>query len=111
MDGPLQRNPLKKVHARRLRALYRSAGWPCLEMVEIELLAAGLLQKLTDPGGHERVRVTDSGIHYLASMAQNNRSGGQGHWKDCMPNVFSIRSGSAWHCHLGSGWRWPKPRP
>ena len=35
--------PLKKVHARRLREMYRSAGWPCLDMVEIEFLAERLL--------------------------------------------------------------------
>lgn len=38
--------PLKKVHTRRLREMYRSAGWPCLDVVEIELLAAGLLELL-----------------------------------------------------------------
>ena len=65
--------PLKKVHARRLREMYRSAGWPCLDVVEIELLAAGLLERLSDPTGHERVRVTDQGIAYLAGAAQTNR--------------------------------------
>ncbi len=125
---------LKKVHARRLREIYRSAGWPCLDIVEIELLAAGLLERLTDPGGHERVRVTDLGIHYLAAAAQSNRGslnahnelvhriaqnllrdgrlvwtnlslrakvnvnvdvdGGEGQWKYCMPDVFSIRNSS-----------------
>lgn len=35
--------PLKKVRAPRLREMYRSAGWPCLDMVEIEFLAERLL--------------------------------------------------------------------
>jgi hypothetical protein len=30
-----------KPHARRLREVYRSAGWPCQDLVEVELLAAG----------------------------------------------------------------------
>lgn len=134
MDSTLNGITLKKIHARRLRELYRSAGWPCLDIVEIELLAAGLLERLTDPGGHERVRVTDSGIHYLAGAAQTNRKvlnahnglveriaqamlrdgrlvwtnlslrakvnvaeadgEGQGKWKFCMPDVFSIRNSS-----------------
>jgi hypothetical protein len=64
---------LKKIHARRLREIYRSAGWPFQDIVEIELLAAGLLERLQDPGGYERVRVTDRGIHYLAGAAQSNR--------------------------------------
>jgi hypothetical protein len=73
MDGTFQGITLKEIHARRLREIYRSAGWPCLDVVEIELLAAGVLARVTDPSGHERVHVTDSGIRYLAGAAQNNR--------------------------------------
>jgi hypothetical protein len=64
---------LKKIHTRRLREIYRSAGWPCLDVIEIELLAAGLLERLTDSTGHERIRVTDLGIQHLAAAAQSNR--------------------------------------
>lgn len=64
---------LKKVHAKRLRDMYRSAGWPCLDVVEIELLAAGLLERLQEEGGHERMRVTDVGIQFLAQAANSNR--------------------------------------
>lgn len=64
---------LKKTHARRLREMYRSAGWPCLDVVEIELLAAGLLERLQEEGGHERMRVTDAGIQFLAQAANTNR--------------------------------------
>ncbi|TAF78240.1 MAG: hypothetical protein EAZ54_09540, partial [Curvibacter sp.] len=64
---------LKKVHAKRLRDMYRSAGWPCLDVVEIELLAAGLLERLLEEGGHERMRVTDAGIQLLAQAANSNR--------------------------------------
>ena len=31
---------LKRVHAHRLREVYRSAGWPYQDVVEVELLAA-----------------------------------------------------------------------
>ena len=31
-------HPLALLHARRLREIYRSAGWPCQDTVEIELL-------------------------------------------------------------------------
>ena len=64
---------LKKIHARRLREMFRSAGWPCLDVVEIELLAAGLLERLQEEGGHERMRVTDAGIQFLAQAANANR--------------------------------------
>ena len=64
---------LKRAHARRLRELYRSAGWPYQDVIEIELLAAGLLERVTDAKGVDCMRVTDTGIQYLASAAQSNR--------------------------------------
>jgi hypothetical protein len=42
-------------------------------VIEIELLAAGLLERVTDARGVDCMRVTDSGIQYLASAAQSNR--------------------------------------
>jgi hypothetical protein len=65
---------LKRAHARRLRELYRSAGWPYLDVIEIELLAAGLLERVTDAKGVDCMRVTDTGIQYLAEAAQSNRN-------------------------------------
>ena len=57
---------LKRVHAKRLREMYRSAGWPCLDGVEVDVLAAGLLERVTSASGHETLRVTNAGIAYLA---------------------------------------------
>ena len=65
---------LGRIHARRLREVYRSAGWPCQDVPEIELLAAGMLQRVCSPGGHETLRVTDAGIAWLAQAAAQNRS-------------------------------------
>ena len=62
-----------RLHARRLRDVYRSAGWPCQDGVEIELLAAGLLQRVVSPLGHETLRVTDEGMSFLAASLQRNR--------------------------------------
>ncbi len=56
--------PLKNIHARRLREMYRSVGWPCLDVIEIELLASGLLERLTDPTGHELMRVPIGKIRF-----------------------------------------------
>ena len=42
---------LKRVHAQRLREVYRSAGWPYEDTVEIELLAAGLLERVNSDQG------------------------------------------------------------
>ncbi len=65
---------LKRVHAKRLREMYRSAGWPFQDIVEVELLAAGLLERVVADSGHECVRVTDAGIAFLADTAQLNRN-------------------------------------
>ena len=64
---------LGRTHARRLRDVYRSAGWPCLDAVEVELLAAGLLARTSRVNGHDAVRLTDAGIHYLGQAFQKNR--------------------------------------
>jgi hypothetical protein len=65
---------LGKVHARRLREIYRSAGWPCQDPLEIELLAAGMLARVRAPSGHESLRVTDAGVRLLAATLASNRA-------------------------------------
>ena len=65
---------LGRLHARRLREVYRSAGWPCQDVPEIELLAAGMLQRVCSSAGHETLRVTDLGIAWLAQAAALNRT-------------------------------------
>jgi hypothetical protein len=65
---------LAAVHRRRLREIWRSAGWPCRDMVEVELLAAGLIERLRDGEGRETLRVTDAGVHRLAETLQKNRA-------------------------------------
>ena len=42
-------------------------------MVEIDLLAAGLLERVSNASGHDVVRVSDAGIQHLATAAQGNR--------------------------------------
>jgi hypothetical protein len=58
---------------RRLRDVWRSAGWPCCDMVEIELLAAGLVERVRDGAGRETLRVTESGVAVLARTLAANR--------------------------------------
>ena len=65
---------LGRIHARRLREVYRSAGWPCCDAIEVDLLAAGLLERRTSALGHETLRVTDSGIAHIAGSLRVNRA-------------------------------------
>ena len=80
----MQRSPdgsarLPAPHRRRLREVWRSAGWPCQDPVEIELLAAGLLQRVRDDAGRETLRVSDAGVQVLASSLQKNRAAFDAH--------------------------------
>jgi hypothetical protein len=130
MDTPEPILGLKRIHAKRLREVYRSAGWPYQDLVEIELLAAGLLEQVVEPTGHTIVRLTEYGLKHVAQSADQNRQArtahenlvelvarnmqregrivwtglslrarvttteGDGLWKWCMPDVFSIRNSS-----------------
>lgn len=70
---------LKRIHAQRLREVYRSAGWPYQDGVEIELLAAGLLARTNSGTGHELVRLTEAGIAHLANATQGHRQARSSH--------------------------------
>jgi len=72
-DPPLNTLMLGHVHARRLREVYRSAGWPCCDAIEVDLLAAGLLARVRSAQGHETLRVTDRGIAHIADALVVNR--------------------------------------
>ncbi|MEO7852922.1 MAG: hypothetical protein ABIR94_11815, partial [Rubrivivax sp.] len=74
--GPM---PWSAIHVRRLREVWRSAGWPCQDMVEVELLDAGLLLRLRDAHGRETLRLSDAGIAALAQSLQRNRAARSAH--------------------------------
>jgi hypothetical protein len=61
-------------HRRRLREMWRSAGWPCHDALELDLLTAGLLQRHFDAQGRETLRVTDSGLQRLAEARQRHQA-------------------------------------
>ncbi len=66
-------------HQRRLRAMWQSAGWPYQDTLELDLLAAGLLDRWRDDQGRETVRVTDAGLRLLQATLQQNRAARDGH--------------------------------
>lgn len=71
---PLPPPSLGRAHARRLREIYRSAGWPCQDPLEIELLAAGMLERVRSGSGHETLSVTHQGMVLLAGTLAANRA-------------------------------------
>lgn len=72
-SDPLPIEGLSRTHLRRLRQYYRSAGWPCQDNVELDLLEGGFVQRTTG-AGLGRIEVTDAGIALLARQLQRNRA-------------------------------------
>lgn len=64
---------LSAIHRRRLREVWRSAGWPCHDLIELDLLAAGLVERVRQESGHETLRVTDAGVQVLAQTRLRNQ--------------------------------------
>ena len=63
---------LTRHHLRRLRQYFRSAGWPCQDNIELDLLQAGCIRRETGPS-LETIVVTDAGIALLARQLERNR--------------------------------------
>jgi hypothetical protein len=76
---PIPPITLTRQHHRRLREVYRSAGWPCQDTLEIELLALGLLERVVSGSGHETLRVTAAGIAQLAEALGQNKAARSAH--------------------------------
>lgn len=72
MSTPAPRPTVLQI--RRLRQLWRSAGWPCQDMLEVELLALGWLERQRDAHGRETLRLTAPGIEALHLGLQKNRA-------------------------------------
>jgi hypothetical protein len=53
--------------------------WPCQDGLELELLAAGWLERLQEPDGRERLRLSDAGVQAAVQGLQRNRAALQAH--------------------------------
>ena len=72
MEPAIQITP-RRAHLTRLMAIWRSAGWPCRDAIELDLLAAGWATPSEAASGHETLRLTDAGIRLLAQSRQRNQ--------------------------------------
>lgn len=70
---------LTRFHRARLLQIWRSAGWPCKDGLEIDLLAAGLLRQQADGDGRETLRLTEAGIELLAEARQRGLRSASAH--------------------------------
>jgi hypothetical protein len=62
-----------------LRTLWQSAGWPCHDLVEAELLAAGLVQRTLDEQGRMTLHLSDAGVQELVRASEQNRRARSAH--------------------------------
>ena len=72
MDASLPITP-RRFHLTRLMLIWRSAGWPCRDAVELDLVAAGWATIVEDASGHQTIRLTHSGIQLVAAARQRNQ--------------------------------------
>jgi hypothetical protein len=70
---------LTPAQGRRLRALWRSAGWPAHDPAEAELLVLGLLERREDAAGRETYRLTDTGLQVLVALQARGRAAFSAH--------------------------------
>lgn len=71
---------LSRSQCRRLRDYYRSAGWPCLDVMEVELLNAGLIERVkAAAGAQETLRVTEAGLQAIGVGVVRNRKAFDAH--------------------------------
>ena len=62
---------LHRSHRTRLMQVWRSAGWPCRDGIEIDLLAARLVALQATADGRETLQLTEAGIAWLAEARQS----------------------------------------
>lgn len=111
-EGPA----LTRAHWQRLRQMYRSAGWPCLDPIELDLLAAGMLERVPQAAGLDILRVTDAGITGLAAQRQQNQQALSAH-QQCILRVAEHLSAQKRICfselnlRAKPGERWLQVRP
>jgi len=72
MESSLPITP-HRVHLTRLMSIWRAAGWPCRDAIELDLVAAGWATLSEAATGHETIRLTDAGIRLLADSRQRNQ--------------------------------------
>lgn len=71
-SAPTPPIPFTRFHRTRLMQIWRSAGWPCKDALEIDLLAAQLVALHVSSEGFESLRLTDEGIRTLAQARQRS---------------------------------------
>ena len=68
-----------RIHLVRLMKIYRSAGWPARDAVEVDLLGANLIRWSGTKAGHETLCLTNDGMKALAGARRQGRRDATSH--------------------------------
>lgn len=88
-----------RAHLSRLMKIWRSAGWPSRDPIDIDLLAAGWVSLVGNHPANECLRLTDAGIALLAHSRQAQRRSESDHDKLAlrMTDVLMDAGRLVWH--------------
>jgi hypothetical protein len=93
---------------RRLREVWRSAGWPCRDNLELELLTLGLLERRWDAAQRETLHLTAAGLAALAEGLHRNRAARDAH-EGLVARVAALQQRAGRIAWLGLALRAPLP--
>lgn len=88
-----------RAHLSRLMKIWRSAGWPSRDPIDIDLLAAGWVSLVGHHPANECLRLTDAGVALLAQSRQAQRRSESDHDKLAlrMTDVLMDAGRLVWH--------------
>lgn len=88
-----------RAHLSRLMKIWRSAGWPSRDPIDIDLLAAGWVSLVGEHPANECLRLTDAGIAVLAQGRQAQRRSESDHDRLAlrMTDVLMDAGRLVWH--------------
>lgn len=66
-------------HLVRLRQIHQSSGWPCRDLLEVDLQVSGLIEGRVDEAGRETLHLTPSGLRMLADAHATNKASRSAH--------------------------------
>lgn len=69
----------RPAHLTRLKSIWRSAGWPCRDAIELDLIAAAWVTIERDGEGRETLHLTDDGMRLLVETRQKRSRGATPH--------------------------------
>ncbi|MDZ7813445.1 MAG: hypothetical protein U5L74_10125 [Ideonella sp.] len=78
-SSPLSPPPPTRAHLTRLMKIWRSAGWPSRDPLDIDLLAAGWVCLVGEHPGQECLKLTEPGMALLAQSRHTQRRQASAH--------------------------------